>query len=685
MHYQFYQNTLTVPARMLYEDLGIMTESNYKFLCRTGKLNRVRTARGLDNTALVDFDNIPERFKVQVVQKLGIPPKKSTQNLILNYYKDDYEAQDYYANYTLDDYRTLPAETQNDYTINAQMLQAIDAYIREMVTFRKSRGGKAALTKIWEETAIAADDVKAQTGHTLPKSVRRLKEKLEEFKKEGYSALISENFGNKKAARVKDMTQEATLRQLLRDHRNLDNEQIGKIYNTVAKIQNWAELSAGTIGNYRTKWNLLTIAGTKGEKAFDNKIAMQVKRAAPSSPLLYWTVDGWDAELLYQKSTVNAKGASVTTYHNRLTIVVVLDPCCKYPVGYAIGTQENATLIKAALRNAVQHTEELFGQKHKVLQIQSDNYAKKEMTSFYEIVSDKFTPAKVGNAKSKVIEPWFRHFNKNYCQYALNWSGQGVKSKTQPNDEYLNKIRHSFPDQDGCIIQLTRMIENERERLKDQYLAAYAEMPEDAKKAITQQEYLQHFGQTTGFTNKVAHNGLNVTIEGQKIEYDSFDINFRLYSHLDWTIKYDSSNLNEVLAFNPEQNISFLLNQKYVQPMALYDRRDDDGEELAKVGQFNKAAKAMVVESVIEDTEIVNQMFVRNPELQDTLAKMLLVDSKGQHKDQRNASRLKTTAQKVLEKQDKKEQKAQESDWETEQMEYLSQKTDYSKYLDNEY
>lgn len=682
--YQFYQNTLTLPARALYEDLGVMSESNYKKLCNNGKMRKVATARGLGNIARIDFDSIPDRFKVQIVKKLGYPPKKNTQNLILNHFKDDYEAQDFYANYLLDDYRSLPVETQKEYTINAQMLQAIDIYIKEMVTFRKSRGGKAAITKIWEDASLASEDVKEQTGHTLPKSVRRLKEKLEEFKKESYSALISENFGNKKAVKVKDSQQEATLRQLLRDHRNLDNEQICNIYNTVAKIQQWSELSASTVGNYRTKWNLLTIAGTKGVKAFDNNVAMHVKRVAPSSPLLFWTVDGWDAELLYQKTGAGLKGQNVTTYHNRLTMVVVLDPSVKYPVGYAIGTQENAALIKSALRNAVQHTEELFGKKHKVLQIQADNYAKKEMTSFYEILSDKFTPAKVGNAKSKVIEPWFKYFNKTYCQLAPNWSGQGVKSKLQPNDEYLNKIRHSFPDQEGCIMQLTRMIEMERERLKDQYIQAYEAMPKEARKAISQQEYLQHFGETTGFTNRVSHNGLHVAINGKKLEFDSFDVNFRMHAQLDWTIKFDSNNLNEVLAYNEEKNISFMLTQKFEQPMALYDRKEGDAEELAKIGQFNKNTKEMIIESVIEDSTTVNQMFIQNPELNDTLAKMLLVDSRGQHKDQRNSKRLQP-AQKLIEKQEKKEQKQVEKTWQDEQTDYLNNKNiDFAKYLQND-
>lgn len=682
--YQFYQNTLTIPAKTLYEDLDVMSKPNYDKLSRLGKINRVRMGKGLDNHALVEFDTIPERFRVKIVKKLGYPPKKITQNLILNYYKDDYEAVDFFAYHLLDEYKTLSTEKQAEYVKNAQMLQALEMYIKDTLSFIKSRNGRRGLTEIWMDAATAVSEVKDPIGHTLPKSSRRLKEKLEDFKKEGYAALVSENFGNKKAVKVKDSEQEAVLRRLLSDHRHFDNEQIAVVYNAVAKIQNFPELTASTIGNYRKKWNFLVMSGTQGSKGFSNKIAMQVKRTAPSAPLLYWTVDGWDAELLYQKTAPGLKGNSLTTYHNRLTIVVVLDPFNKYPVGYAIGTQENAALIQAALKNAVQHTAELFGNRHKVLQLQADNYAKKAMTPFYEMVSDKFTPAKVGNAKSKVIEPWFRYFNTNYCQYAPNWSGQGVKAEKQPNDEYLNKIRHSEPDEQGCMMQLVRMIEMDRAKKLDDYLAAYKNSPADTKKIMSQNEFLLYFGETTGFTNKVNHNGLHVAINGRKLQYDSFDLNFRMNAHLDWTIKYDSNNLNEVLAFNQDKNLNFILQQKYEQPMAIYDRKEGDSDELQKVFNFNKKAETLVIETQAEDHKLVEDMFSKNPRLNDTLAKMVLVDSKGQHKDQRNASRIAEPAKRLVEKQAKKEEKAQLKTWNDEQNDFYKNKIDLNKYVKNE-
>ncbi|ROI09764.1 hypothetical protein EGI11_03130 [Chryseobacterium sp. H3056] len=676
MAYEFYQNTLTVPAALLYEDGEILTKPNYDKLCRVGKIRRAREGKGLGNYALVEFDTIPERFRVKIIKKLGYPPKKQVQHQILKYRSTDYEAVDFFATYMIDEHRTLSPEHQEQYVADAEMLQALDAYIKEMKMFRKSRGG--SITKVWVDAAKALAEVKEQTGHKLPGTDRRLRDKLEAFQKDGYKSLISEKFLGKNAAKVKDPAQEALLRSILRDHRNLDNEMIARIYEHTAQVMGWKSLTASGIANYRKLWKLYTYGGNHGEKAFDNYVGMTVKRTAPSSPLLYWTLDGWDSELYYQRT--DEKG---TTYHNRLTMVVVLDPSLKYPIGYAIGRAETTDLIRQAIRNAVLHTEELFGTKHKVLQIQSDNYGKKAMLPIYEAFSQHYTPAKVGNAKSKVIEPWFNYFNKKYCQLMSNWSGHGVKAAKQPNPEYLQKIKASFPDEFGCTAQLTAFIEREREELREKFLQAYAEMPDDAKKFVTEQEFLLHFGQETGFLNSRSHSGIAPKIEGIRYYYDSFDMDFRKYDSLSWRIKYNPEDLSQVLAYNEEHQLRFLLRQKHEQPMALYDRMEGDGEQLQLVRSFNREIKNEILEVQAEDARTVSEFFTDHKELDGSLVKTLLTDSRGQHKNLKNAKRLET-AQKMITKQEVKEQKKTENDWTQAQEQYLKQKVNLNKYLEND-
>ncbi len=102
-----------------------------------------------------------------------------------------------------------------------------------------------------------------------------------------------------------------------------------------------------------------------------------MKRSRPTAPFLLWTLDGWTCELLFQQTT---------TYHNRLTLEVVLDPCCRYPIGYAIGSHETPALIAEALRDAARHSRELTGVMLRSNQIQCDHYGIKTMTDLYNVM-----------------------------------------------------------------------------------------------------------------------------------------------------------------------------------------------------------------------------------------------------------------------------------------------------------
>ena len=91
------------------------------------------------------------------------------------------------------------------------------------------------------------------------------------------------------------------LQELASDGRNLDNEMIAMLYNTVASKLGWNTILAGTVANWKLRNMDVQYVGRHGVVAHRNNKAMQVKRRAPRFPLYYWTVDGWDVELLYQQ------------------------------------------------------------------------------------------------------------------------------------------------------------------------------------------------------------------------------------------------------------------------------------------------------------------------------------------------------------------------------------------------
>ena len=108
---------------------------------------------------------------------------------------------------------------------------------------------------------------------------------------------------------------------------------------------NWKPITGATVANYR-KEHPECYAGRYGKSALANNKLMQVTRTAPTAPMYFWCVDGWDTELFYQAHATDSRGRSVTTYHHRPTVVAIVDPFNKYIIGYAIGRHESAALIR---------------------------------------------------------------------------------------------------------------------------------------------------------------------------------------------------------------------------------------------------------------------------------------------------------------------------------------------------
>lgn len=429
---------------------------------------------------------------------------------------------------------------------------------------------------------------------------------------------------------------------IMANKNNLDSVKVADYYNKVAKQMGWKPITPRTAGEWLKKRDLVTAAGRRGATNFRNERAMQVKRSRPSAAFLMWSLDGWDVELLYQTVKTDAQGRHITTYSNRLAVEVVLDPCCNYPIGYAIGTHETPELIAAALRNAALHSKELTGQMLRANQLQCDHYAIKAMTPLYKVMSGKLTPARVKNAKAKPVEAYFNYLNREYCQRCNNWSGFGITTdpKKQPNSEALNLVRHSFPDFEGVKEQIGAMIATERQRKHAEFMGYIEKLPAERTLPLSKENYLLYYGSTTGNTNAICGGGLRPTLLGVKREYDTFDISFREHAGEKWTVLFDPDDMGEVLAVNESGTLRYMLQEKYVQPMALADRREGDAEQLQKVFDYNDRLEQYVTDQLADSSKRVEQLIQDNPQLGNVLTRFCLVDSRGQHKLPREQKRL---------------------------------------------
>ncbi len=568
---------------------GVISDGNYRSLIGRRDVRVVRRGcRGVN--ALVDYESLPDRFKKKIVDMIGNPYDSLQMNVIESRMVHNEQAATYFEEYTTASGRHLPTGIVRQYYAEACILDAIGRYLAAKSSKRRALGHRAS--EAWEELAESIHKLDTNAWpHKLPTNARSLQRKYLQFRAKGLESLIHNNYKASLANSDKVRTDEenALLFSLVSDPRNLNDMQVVQLYN-YNRPAGSPEITARIVGYFRKEREQDIYARRHGATQFRAERTMTVQRTAPSAPLYLWTLDGWDAELLYQKTTTRA-GKTITTYHNRLTIEVVLDACTKYPIGYAIADNESPALIKAALKDALNHVRTLFGSRYKPQQIQMDHAGWKTLKDTYEQTARYVTPAQVRNAKAKVIEPWFRLFNDRYCHLQTNWSGYGVTSRkeNQPNAEFINKYRKDFPDREGCIKQLATFIEMERARLRDEYLAKWESMPVENRLPMTDEQYLMAYGDTDGRMRLLQNTGITLTIGGHRRQYDSFDHDFRRHSSTAWRILFDADDTSKALAMNEDGTLRFMLEEKYQQPMALVERKEGDREALDRVLNYNRA------------------------------------------------------------------------------------------------
>lgn len=655
------------PKTGIGSDTGFIAEGTYYYKVNRGYLIVVRQ-RGRNQSALIEFDTMEDKIKKQYIEVYGNPKDEVERNrisLLEREMKYNEAAYTFFSTEYRDELgRKLSADKAALYTLQVRVLDACLSLAHE----RKNLIGQGSTRiDVWAKLSDMVNDLATVRGsmgelkyqHNLPANAKSLKRKADLYAKEGWSALIHKNRGNRNAVKVADERLEAVMHKLLSQHMNLNNVQIMEKYNEVATLMQMPLIkSPVTVDKYRKQMESTTLGHQRGTKALRNKLEMQVKREAPETALTYWTLDGWDVELIYQKQILKVGDNGVrhkrTTYDNRKTVVVVLDACCKYPIGYAIGDRECTALIRTALRNAVKHTKELFGTRYKPLQLQSDNYQKKVMTPFYQAMSKYYTPAAVGNAKSKIIEPYFNEINRDYCQLLPNWSGHNITSNpdNQPNFDAYNHNRKLLPTEDECIAQIHEIMRQERAKKIAAYMEAWKNTPDERKIPFCDEEYLMLMGETTGRTNRLSGQGLMIEMMGERINYESFSFELREHYNEDWVVRYDPDDLSQVMITNAKATkghrvleeigtLAYMMQRTMKVPMALVDQKPEHHEYRKQVREFNEEFERRYVDKQTKVDDMLDSLREELPALSrnNLLQRALITDSKGQHKDRRYESR----------------------------------------------
>lgn len=613
---------------------GVLGAGNVAKYQQRGCVRSLRRG-GNGRTALIDWQSMGTKLKTKVIDALGCDPAQMSResllrSILLRRERQllDTAAYEYYSNVRGKDGRLLKPEKVTELWNNARILDAIDELLEEKRRAAEMGRLRMSVKREFEALATEIDQQLVEWQNSLPTSGDRLRRKYNEYKLHGYETLVHGLTGKESNHKARSVDVNAVVEALIASGAKLNDAQVAKAAETLG-----VKIDRRRVQEIRSRNATMLAASREGRRAFESNITMQVDRERPDMPLKMWSLDGWTCELYYRDR--DARGVN---YWHRLVVEMVVDVMNDYPIGYAVGEQEDAALITAALQDAVHHTREVLGGYYAPWQIQSDHYALKAMTPKYGALAKYVTPARVGNAKTKPVERYFRTLEDEYLWALTNNGGHNITARTSANDEWLNARKHQFPDREGVLQQIGKIVEIERSRKIAAVREAWQNGDARYRRELNMGEYLLAFGDT-GRGNMLTPNGLKLVRDGVEYKFDSFDIEMREHRGERWTLRYDLGDMNQALAVSEDGRLRYMVEAKKKVPMALVDYTEEDWTALAGYRQFNAQLTERVTEHVCQVQDRARE-FVTRAQLESPMSALLLTDSKGQHKqNKRKAQR----------------------------------------------
>ena len=324
--YAYKNNILSIPARLLYEDWGVMSYDYYKKLCNRGKLITTQPGKGLGNEAWVSFHELPVvkgvNIKEVCVRMLGKPEdSKILQNDLEPLLVPDLEAINFFSSHRKPNGKPLKIEEQREKATSAMILNAIESLFKGRIKNPLYKGKKV---EIWKNISEAVNTLNPERWHfDLPNNPRSLQRKYNQYLSEGYYAFIHKGEGSDNAKVVTEVMERLFIsiccmpnkpymssvydiyRQFLYGEIEIFDKATGELFNVEQDFcdehGNILEVSESTVKLWLNKpENQLVIKKARnGEYDFSHKERPHVNRHAPLYSMSKITLD--DRDLMHTK------------------------------------------------------------------------------------------------------------------------------------------------------------------------------------------------------------------------------------------------------------------------------------------------------------------------------------------------------------------------------------------------
>ena len=460
--------------------------------------------------------------------------------------KEDSNARVFYEafEYDLNGVQTrLSQKLIDEYTSNASVLKMLWERMNELTATTHALGG-GRRGDLWDIIFRQSEKLRDVTGHTLPKNLARLKEKMSHYKNSGYEALISGKVGNKNTLKI---TEDAG-RRLIALKRSrvpvLTDSQIFDTFNQECEVKGWKPLKS--VRSLKTWLESAAIEplwhdAVYGEMSAHQKFDRRHKTQLPTMRDALWYGDGTKINLYYRDDEGKVRTTSVYE---------VIDAATEMFLGFCISDNEDYEAQYMAYRMAIQ----VSG--HKPYEIVHDNqggHKKLQSQKFFDKLCHIHRTTAPYNGASKTIESVFGRFQMQVLHKDWRFTGQNITAKkdsSRPNMEFIeaNKDKlYTYDELKAAYLKArTEWNEMAHPATGEQRIKMYEQSENPETPVVTASDMIDMFWVQCDRMSTFTSSGIEITVKGQKRVYEVMsepgvpDIEWRRkHTYQKFVVKYD--------------------------------------------------------------------------------------------------------------------------------------------------
>ena len=502
---------------------AVMSRSCYDKLVQRKSITVVRPGKGLDHCALVDYDSLPSRFKQRFIGIYGDPHMQKEQEKDI---RMDLEARSFFEEYCLPDGTHIKGDKIAEFTLNASVLNILINMEKTQGVQRRLHGNSTPIN--WPPIYNTCEELRSAYGHTLPRNMARLRDKIREYKRDGYACLVSGHLVNGNACKITEEGGRYIIALKCSRTPVYNNAQILEKYNADAASHGWKPLKTqAALVNFLSRpeveiqWKGAVIGDTKAKMIYTR----QHSTILPTMPNALWYGDGTRLNLFY-KAYVDGRYQVAT-----LNVYEVIDAASEVFLGCYISNTESFETLYEATRNAL----EFAG--CKPYEFVTDNQGgtrRADAQQWLKGVATLFRTTAPHQAPAKTIEAVFGRFQQQVLHQEWFYTGGNITARSESSRihrEFIEKNIDKLPTYNE-VVELYMDARKRWNAMQHPNVKAFAGRSrmevytaQVNPQAVQLTDAIRRdlFWVTTPKPSKFTAYGIMFTVAGEKLQYEVFD------------------------------------------------------------------------------------------------------------------------------------------------------------------